>query len=423
MATTTTSRGGQQQAVHELLRHRDFALLWSGQLLSQIGDQCLFIAAITLITSLSASPLAILIPALSIVLPQVLFGLVGGVAADRWNRKAVMVAADLTRALLVLGVLLVKTTGHLWILYLSAAGLGVMGTFFYPARNATLPNIVPNGLLLAANGLIQGSYIIALIVGPMVAGVAVELWSMKGVVVFDSLTFVFSALTILLLRIPPLQNGFRKTAEQPTVWEDMKEGLAFIYHSRPLRRALYVTAVATLGIGAVVILAIPHLKTELGAGGLEYGGAMSMLGIGSLLGGLIVTPLSRRLSTNAIIGGMLMAAGVAIVVFAYAPGYLVVLLSVMTLGMCIVIARGTLDTITQTLSPDLVRGRVQSAVNLIMAGGAALAEALSAFLGHFLTVRAVFVGAGAITAVAGGVAVYALREAAQAARHIAEHGP
>jgi len=203
----------------------------------------------------------------------------------------------------------------------------------------------------------------------------------------------------------------------------MKEGLAFIYHSRPLRRALYVTAVATLGIGAVVILAIPHLKTELGAGGLEYGGAMSMLGIGSLLGGLIVTPLSRRLSTNAIIGGMLMAAGVAIVVFAYAPGYLVVLLSVMTLGMCIVIARGTLDTITQTLSPDLVRGRVQSAVNLIMAGGAALAEALSAFLGHFLTVRAVFVGAGAITAVAGGVAVYALREAAQAARHIAEHGP
>lgn len=416
MAMVATSRAGQQQAVHDLLRHRDFVLLWSGQLLSQIGDQCLLIAAITLITSLSTSPLAILIPALSTVLPHVLFGLVGGVAADRWNRKVVMVVADVMRALLVLSVLLVKTTGHLWILYLAAAGLGLMGAFFYPARNATLPNIVSNGLLLAANGLIQGSYIIALIVGPMVAGVAVELWSMEGVVIFDSLTFAFSAFTILLLRIPASRNGFKSREERAGMWGEMKEGLAFIWHSRPLRRALYVTAFATLGIGAVVLLAIPHLETELGAGGLEYGGAMSVLGIGSLLGGLIVTRLSRRLSLNTIIGGMLVVAGLAVIAFAYAPSYPIVLLSVMVLGMCIVIARGTLDTITQTLSPDAVRGRVQSAVNLIVAGGTALAEGLSAFLAHFLTVRAVFVSAGVITALAGGIAVYALREAAHATR-------
>ena len=116
---STTQRG----AILDLLRQRDFAFLWLGQLLSQIGDQCLLIAAITLITDFSASPLAILIPAISMALPQVLFGLLGGVVADRWNRKLVMVVSDVLRAILVLGVLLVRTPAQLWILYLAAAGL------------------------------------------------------------------------------------------------------------------------------------------------------------------------------------------------------------------------------------------------------------------------------------------------------------
>lgn len=409
---------GQRQAIRDLLGQRDFALLWLGQLFSQIGDQCLLIAAITLITGFSASPLAILIPAISMALPQVLFGLLGGVAADRWNRKWVMIVADVLRGVLVLSILLVRGPEQLWILYLGAAGLAMVGTFFYPARNATIPNIVPKGLLLAANGLIQGSYIIALIVGPTVAGIVVDLWGMESAILFDSTTFFLSAFAILLIRIPPLNNGTSETVEQPSVWQDMKSGLNFIYRSRPLRRALYVTAVATLGIGAVVLLAIPHLKTQLGAGGLEYGGAMSMLGIGSVLGGVLVTQLSYRFSTNTIVGGMLVVAGGAIVAFAYAGSYPVVLASVAALGLCIVIARGALDTITQTLAPDEVRGRVQAAVNLIVAAGTALAEGLSAFLGHFFSVKAVFIGAGIVTAVAGVASVYALREAARAARLI-----
>jgi MFS family permease len=409
---------GQRRAIRDLLGRRDFALLWLGQLLSQIGDQCLLIAAITLITDFSASPLAILIPAISMALPQVLFGLLGGVAADRWNRKWVMVVADVLRGVLVLGILLVQSPEQLWILYLGAAGLAMVGTFFYPARNATIPNIVPKGLLLAANGLIQGSYIIALIVGPTVAGIVVDLWGMESAILFDSTTFFLSAFAILLIHIPPLNNGASDVVEQSSVWQDMKSGLSFIYRSRPLRRALYVTAVATLGIGAVVLLAIPHLKTQLGAGGLEYGGAMSMLGIGSVVGGVVVTQLSQRFSTNAIVGGMLVVAGGAIVVFAYAGSYPVVLASVAALGLCIVVARGALDTITQTLAPDEIRGRVQAAVNLIVAAGTALAEGLSAFLGHFFGVKAVFVGAGIVTVVAGVASVYALREAARAARLI-----
>jgi len=402
----------RREAVHALLEQRDFVLLWVGQLLSQIGDQCLLIAAVTLITHLSASPLALLIPALSLALPQVLFGLVGGVIADRIDRRWVMIASDLLRALLVLAALLVRTTGDLWILYLAAAGLAMVGAFFYPARNASIPNIVPDHLLLAANGMIQGSYILALIVGPTLAGSIVELWGWSAAIIFDSATFVFSAATILVMRIPPLRNGESALAPRRTLWQDMRVGLGFIYHSPSLRRILPVTGVATLGIGAVVLLAIPHLKVRLGAGGLEYGGAMSALGIGSILGGLVAARLSRRFSLHILVGWVLVLAGGAIIGFAYAPNYLIVLFSVVALGICIVIARGALDTMVQTLSPDEVRGRVQSAVALIVAAGTALAEGLSAFLGHFLGVQTVFVAAGLVTAAAGFATIYSLREVA-----------
>lgn len=395
-----------------LLEQRDFMLLWVGQLLSQIGDQCLLIAAVTLITHLSPSPLALLIPALSLALPQILFGLVGGVIADRIDRKGVMIASDLLRALLVLAALLVRTTGDLWILYLAAAGLAMVGAFFYPARNASIPNIVPEDLLLAANGMIQGSYILALILGPMLAGSIVELGGWPAAIVFDSATFVVSAATILLIRIPPLRNGTSGLAPSRTLWQDMRMGLQFIYRSPSLRRVLPVTGVATLGIGAVVLLAIPHLKVQLGAGGLEYGGAMSALGVGSILGGLVAARLSHRFSLHLLVGWMLILAGGAIVGFAYAPNYLVVLFSVVALGICIVVARGALDTMVQTLSPDEVRGRVQSAVALIVAAGTALAEGLSAFLGHFLGVQTVFVAAGLVTAAAGFATIYTLREVA-----------
>jgi DHA3 family macrolide efflux protein-like MFS transporter len=402
----------QRQAIHELLHNRDFALLWAGQLLSQIGDQCLLIAAITLISDLSQSPLAMLIPAISIAIPQIVFGLVGGVMADRWNRKLVMIGSDVLRGCIVLSILLVNGVQQLWILYLAAAGLAFMGVFFYPARNAVIPNLVPASLLLAANSLIQGSYVIGLIVGPVIAGATVELW-MPLAIIFDSVTFFASAIVIAVMRIPQTTPGQPSAGHAKGVWEEMRAGLDFIRSSRALRRVLSITAVATLGIGAIVLLAIPHLKEQVEASGLEYGIAMSMLGMGSVLGGLMVSRLSRRLSTSTIVGWMLILAGAAIVAFAFAPNYAVVLISITVIGACVVMARGALDTISQALSPDAVRGRVQAAVNMLVVAATAVAEGLSAVLGALIGVQAIFAAAGIVTMLTGIAAAFVLRDAVQ----------
>lgn len=223
-------------------------------------------------------------------------------------------------------------------------------------------------------------------------------------------------MAISLMRIPG--NGQRKAMEgnESGVWDDIEVGLSFIYHSGVLRRVLVVTAMATLGVGAVILLAIPHLKEKLGAGGLEYGIAMSVLGLGSILGSVVVTGISKRLSTSTLVGGVLMLAGAAIVAFAYAPSYIVVLISVAVIGMCLVVARGTLNAVTQTLAPDEMRGRVQSAVNIIVVSSTALCEGLSAVMGSVIKIQMVFVIAGVMTAVTGLAAVFVLRGAARVVR-------
>lgn len=404
---------GRKQATHELLQNRDFRLLWIGQLLSQIGDNCLLVAAITLISNLSDSTLIILVPALSLVLPQVVFGLVGGVMADRWNRKLVMVGSSVLRGIIVLSILLVNDVQDLWILCLAAAALSMVGVFFYPARNAVIPSIVPPGLLLTANSLVQGSYIIALIVGPVIAGAAVELW-MPAAIIFDSAALFTAAVFIALMHVPRVRRA-RVVRVKGSVWEDLKAGLQFMRRSRVLRQVLVITAIATLGIGAIVLLAIPHLKQQVGATGLEYGLAMSTLGLGSVMGGLIVSRVSRRLSTSATVGGLLILAGLDIVVFAVAPSYMVVLVSLAGIGLCVVTVRGALDTVTQALAPDEVRGRVQSAVNLIVASSTAAAEGFAALLGSLVGVQTVFLAAGVLTISTGLVALFVLRDVAQLA--------
>ncbi len=406
-----------QQVICALSACPGFRRLWVGQLLSQIGDQCLLIAAITLISDLSRSPLAMLIPVISMIVPQIAFGLMGGVLADRWNRKGIMIVADVLRGLIVLSVMWVGRAGDLWILYLVAASLAMLGVFFYPARNAALPNLVPPELLMAANGMVQASYIIALIVGPAIAGPVVQLWGAPAAAGFDSATFFVSAIMIATIHLPSVacQKHQAPNGGKPSVWHDMQAGLRFIHRNRPIRQTMTITAFATLGVGAIILLAVPHLKQELEAGGLQYGFAMSMLGLGSVLGGVVVNRLSRHFLASTLVGTLLMLAGAAIVLFAFAPSYLAVLVSVAVLGLCVVIARGALETIIQALTPDYMRGRVQSTVNLLVVSSTAVAEGLFAVLGSLFEVQKVFLAAGAITVLAGLAAAFTLRTAARLA--------
>jgi MFS family permease len=394
------------------LGQRNFQLLFAGQLFSQAGDQFLFIAALSIVNRLTASPLALSGLALAISIPQLAFGLMGGVLVDRFDRKRLLIVSDVLRALVILPVLLVQQRGDLWMLYPAAAGLAIVGTAFYPARNAVIPNIVPPKLLLSANTLIQVSYILALIFGATSAGFVVKLWGADAAVWFDSGTFLVSAALIAFMRIPPNVLSHTRGATR-TVWGQLVQGVKYVLGSRLLLRVLAITAVAALGIGAIQILGINFLNQRLNVNEQGFGLTMATMGIGVALGGAVVQRLASRRPANQVVGLTLAGVGIAIIAFALAPNFGFVLVAAAAIGLCIVVARAGLATLTQQIVPDDVRGRVESAVNLMVSVSTTAAQGFSGVLGdpHVLGVQGVFIGAGAITLAAGIGAVYALQGA------------
>jgi len=408
-------------AILDVLKNRDFFALWLGQLLSETGDRFRFVAVLVIVNNLTdGDPLAVTLLTFTVVVPQFVFGLLGGTVTDRVDRKIVLIVSDILRGVLVLPVLLVQEPDQLWIVYLCSVGLEITSVFFYPARNAVIPNITRPGQLMTANAVRQGSYVVALIVGSALAGYLTELIGTDFAIIFDSATFFFSAGAVAFMRIPPLAATLEERAVTSELWGDMKAGLRFIRRRRDLMTILGVTAVAMLGLGAIIVLGISYLETRLNVAAQGYGNAVAAVGLGVLIGGAVASRVAGRVLANVLVGGSLITVGVAMIAFAGAGNYIVVLIAAAIIGICLVMARAALDTFTQALVPDEMLGRVQATVQMTMAVSTALAQGMSGLLAKLLdSVENVFVLAGGVTLAAGVTAILTLRDAAREMARVA----
>ncbi|WP_322800820.1 MFS transporter [Thermoflexus sp.] len=387
---------------------RSFTLLWVGQFLSQIGDQFLFIAGLSLLDRLTNSRAAFGGLAMAITLPQILFGLWGGVFADRWPRRYVLIGSDVARALIVLGALTVQTNADLWRLYPLASALAVTGLFFYPARNAVLPALVSPVHLLQANTMLQASYVLALVAGGISAGFFVDRFGPYAAFIVDSLTFLVSALTLAWIRLPSSVNR-PQPARRSSPSRDLLEGLRFVWTRRSLRGVAAITPFATIGIGVVQVLGLAFLTEVLQVRGGGFGLTMAMMGVGLAIGLGVVPLLGRRIPTPWVVGFFLAAAGFATVAFSQAQTFALVLLAAFAMGLCVVVARAGMATLIQEITPNPLRGRVDSLVNLVVNGALALAQGSAGLFGQLWGPRPVLLGAGLLMVLVGGFAALGLR--------------
>jgi DHA3 family macrolide efflux protein-like MFS transporter len=401
---------GDRAVIVTAFRNRNFSALWIGQLLSQIGDNFVIVAILFVINTLTNSPLALGIMALVATLPQLLLGLVGGVFVDRLDRKLVMIVSDVIRGLAVLCLLLVQRADQLYILYIVAFVMATVGLFFNPARNAIIPGIVSDEILLTANALMQANQIIAVILGASIAGLIVGWLGPASAFVFDSFTFAFSAAAVATMTIPSVNSNSDKTNVR-VIWNQLVEGLLFIRYSSSLLHAIITTAVATLGFGAIVVLGIIYLDEVLGIGAQGLGFLYAFQGLGVVVGGMMIGNFASRVRTNRIVGGCMVTLGLAIIAFAVAPSYPLVLVAVAIIGLSIVAARAALVTLTQLLVPNEKLGRVESAVTMVIGASTSASMALSGVFGDLIGVQAVFIAAGVITILAGVAASYTLQGA------------
>ncbi len=386
---------------------RDFRALWIGQFVSQIGDYLALIAALVVIQKLSGSTLWLGFTAMTLTLPPLLFGLVGGVMADRFDRKKVMVVSDILRGLAILLLIGARSPRDFYLFPLVGCLMSIAGVFFGPARNAVLPSIVSREMLLTANGLLQASQMLAVIIGSSLAGIVIATLGPASAFILDSLTFFISAWLIFTLKIPPPNNS---TPKEGIIWPQLREGLAYVRQRKPILIILVVASVATLSLGTIAVLGVAYVERYLGVGAESFGFLNSIQGIGMVIGGLSLGFFSRFASPHYLASTAMVALGVAILIFAFSSRFEAAMLLAAIIGVCVVVARATLAAILQATVPDEKRGRVESTVNTSISFSTTLAMGFSGLLGAALGVRTVFSLAAAGTIAAGILALLTLKE-------------
>jgi MFS family permease len=399
-----------------VLKNRDFLALWLSQLISKIGDNFAIVAALVVINELAErAGLAVVVIAAASTIPQ-LFALVSGVFLDRFSRKAVMIASDLLRAAVILLALLVREPGHLFILYIAAFFVMGLSAVYIPARNASIPNMVPEEHLLTANALIQATELVSLIAGASLATLIISLTSTQTAFIVDSVTFALSALFLVAARIPQGQPSVAALApgsEFQKFWVGFKNGVRYIASNKPLLQLMAITTVATLGLSATVLLAAAYFNQLLGISAEYLGLLQATQGVGMALGAVLISAYASWARSRRIVSVAMIVLGCCILIFAAAPAYWLVLVGALIVGLCVVSARTTLAAMTQALVPDSQRGRVESAMVTVIGIGTMGALVMAGILGDLVGPESVFVVTGLVVLLAGVASVFSLREAEQ----------
>ncbi len=285
------------------LRHRDFALLVGGSAVSLIGDGFFHVALAWQVYAISNVPTALSFVGFAATLPLVVFLLIGGALADRYDRRRLMVAADLVRGLAIgaMGVLSISGALELWHLAALMAVVGIGDAFFNPSSTAIVPDLLPDHLLPQANALsgVLRRMMIAL-VGPALAGVTIAVFGPGPAFVIDALTFGVSALAVFFIRTRPAALLTAKFGIRQTLGE-MREGFDYV-RSKPWIWATLVSAMLSLLVffGPMQVLVPFLVKNQLRLGPEALGSIYAVGGIGSIIMAVIIGQfgLPRRKVTS-----------------------------------------------------------------------------------------------------------------------------
>jgi MFS family permease len=387
-----------------LIVNRNFVLLWVGQFVSQFGDRLAMVAFPALIYKATGSALSTGVVLALYTLPYVLFGVFAGVAIDRVNKRTVMVAVDLARAVLVLGVPLAaeRSMAAVYVLTFVTASLGV---FFEPCKLSILPDLVASTKLVRANSLLATGDNLTDVIGFAAAGFIVYGFSTSTVFGIDAATFLVSAAALAAMSyryVRPPAAAFRSAG----VWKEAREGIHYLFHHRGLAANTVLVVVVTIGVGASYPLTFLYAMEVVGGGTRTFGLFEAAIGAGSLIGALAMAGLGNRVRK-----GLAMTGGIAVLGAAFAwigaiDEAAMAMVPFFVLGLADAAAMISIDTYVQQTVPEQLRGRVWTArftltqsvyAFSVLAGGAAAG---------FIDVQTLFVACGIIVAVPALVGIF-----------------
>ncbi len=363
----TQNPPGRAVGYTQLLRsNHDFRRLFIGQLVSQTGDWFNSVALFTLLLSLTGSGEAVGYILIIKLLPSFFAGPLAGVVADRFNRKSIMIVADIVRGFLVIGFLLVQRPEQVWLVYAIAALEVVVSTFFDPAKSAAIPNIVSREELIPANALSAASWSVTLALGAALGGVVTDAFGRNTAFVIDSVSFFVSAAFIWAVRARltaarPRRGGHLSVADATGI-NDFIEGARYLRSNPRVMALLLVKSGWGMGGGVLLLLTIYGKQIfPLGRDGAASIGLLyAARGLGALIGPLIagvITNGSPRTMRQAITVAFFVSAAFYLL-FAHSPVLVVALICVLGAHSGGSIQWVFSTTLLQMTVPDRFLGRV-----------------------------------------------------------------
>jgi MFS family permease len=356
------------------LRHRDFRLLWLGQIVSITGSQMQLVAINWHVYLLTKDPLALGLVGLFRGVPIIICSLAGGVVADAVDRKRAMIVTQ-TLMLLTAALLTAETMAGLksvWPIYMLSGIAAAAQAFDTPARQALMPTLVPDEDFPNAVSLGVIVFNVAIIVGPAIAGFILAETGPAIIYGINALSFLAVIGALIAMRTsgkPDLQRGRREALS----FRALKEGLRFVWQTPIIVQTMTLDFAATFFGSATLLLPI-FAQERLHVGARGYGFLAAAPAIGSVLTALTMARLGTLRRQGRLVVASVAVFGVATAVFGISTVYWLSLLMLATLGAADTVSTVLRQTIRQLVTPNPLRGRMTSINMMFFMGGPQLGE-------------------------------------------------
>jgi len=375
------------------LRHRNFQLFFSGQLISLVGTWMQSIAQAWLVYKITNSALLLGEVGFASQIPVFLFAPLGGIAADRVNRQRLVIATQ-TASMILAGILAWLTLSHriqVWHIFLLAGLLGVVNGFDIPGRQSFLVDMVGKEDLMNAIALNSSMFNGARVVGPAIAGILVgrigEGWCFAA----NAISYIAVIAGLLLMKV---QCAPRVSDQSPI--EDIIEGFRWVEQTRVIRTLLLLIGLVSL-VGMPYTVLMPVFADKVLHGGARgLGILMGATGVGALLGALTLASRTGVKGLGRWVTITCAGFGISLFLFSFSKSFWLSAALLLPAGYSMMLQMACSNTLIQTMVPDDLRGRVMAVYSMMFMGMAPI----GAFLGGALADR---MGAP-VTVAVGGVA-------------------
>lgn len=378
-------------------QNRNISLLWLAQIISTAGDAIYQIALLWLVLDITGSSTTTGLVAMASFIPAMFFGLYAGVAADRFDRKLIMIMSNLSQALtvLVIPLMLYYDYKNILVVGIIAFVRASFSTFFPPALNALVPMITSKDRLVKVNSVLATSAQLAYLLGPLGAGLILSIVSLPYLFVFDSISFILALLFLSFVIIP--KKGERKV-EEPLSIKEIFSGIKYAKDNKPLGLLFILTIVNNFFImGPAYVGMLILIKDSLGGTASDYAFVEAGLAFGMLIGSILVYRIEHKISIGKLllVGMFLDGITYSVMYFANSVNLILVFIIIHGIGIpMITIAR---TAIIQKHSPNKLHGRLFSLVHLSVIGVTAISSAVVGIAANYIDIKFVFlvIGIGA----------------------------